>query len=58
MGLDLAGRGGAVDAVANEVIERVVDQLLGEAIEGLATEVACDIGFEEDAVDVWEFCRR
>lgn len=47
-----------LDSVAESVIGGVVDQILGEAVQSLAAEVACAVGFEEDAVDIWELRRR
>jgi hypothetical protein len=43
-----------VEGVAGEL----VDSILEDVIKGMVAEVACEVGFEEDAPDVWELRRR
>lgn len=45
------------DALVKGMIANFVDRILGEVIDGMAVEVACDVGFEEDAPDIWELRR-
>jgi hypothetical protein len=43
-----------VEGVAGEL----VDSILEDVIKGMVAEFACEVGFEEDAPDVWELGRR
>ena len=43
-----------VESVAGELVESVLENTVME----MAREVACEVCFEEDALDVWEFQRR
>jgi len=43
-----------VESVAGEL----VDSVLEDAIMDMVREVACEVCFEEDAPDVWEFRHR
>jgi hypothetical protein len=42
-----------VEGVAGEL----VDSILEDVIKGMVAEIACEVGFEEDAPDVWELRR-
>ena len=41
-----------MESVAGELVESVLENIVIE----MAREVACEVCFEEDAPDVWEFC--
>ena len=43
-----------MDSVADELVESVLDNTVME----MAREVACEVCFQEDAPDVWEFRGR
>ena len=43
-----------VESLAGELVESVLENTVME----MAREVACEVCFEEDALDVWEFQHR
>ena len=47
-----------VAEIVESAVGELVDSVLGDAIMEMAREVACEVCFEEDAPDVWEFRRR
>jgi len=47
-----------VDEFLEDVVGELVDTVLEDAVMEMAREVACEVCFEEDAPDVWEFWRR
>ena len=47
-----------VDEFLEDVVGELVDSVLEDAVTEMAREVACQVCFEEDARDVWEFRRR
>ena len=60
-----SGRGEGLQVVVDDVaefVESVADELVESVLENrvmeMAREVACEVCFEEDAPDVWEFRRR
>lgn len=52
------GHGADRRPLFEDVAGELVDSILEDVVMGMAAEIACEVGFEEDAPDVWELRRR
>lgn len=47
-----------IDEFVEGVVGELVESVLEDIVTKMAREVACEVCFQEDAPDVWEFHRR